>query len=75
MSNALKSIKPTRKVFHARGTAMRAMSCPATSSMTTNCGSLLSGGAGDAGGGGDADQVTRTASAMAAGVRRDGGSA
>ena len=34
------------------------MSCPATSSMTTNWGSFASGGSGDAGGGGDADQVT-----------------
>ena len=35
---------------------MRAISCPATSSMTTNCGSLTAGGSGDLCGGGDADQ-------------------
>ena len=41
MSKALKSIKPARKVFHVNGTAIKAMSCPATSSMTTNWGSFF----------------------------------
>ena len=41
ISKTRKSIKPTRKVFHVSGTAIRAMSCPATSSMTTNCGSFV----------------------------------
>ena len=36
ISKTLKSIKPARKDFHARGTAISAISCPATSSMTTN---------------------------------------
>src|SRR5271170_4104005 len=40
MSKTRKSIKPARKVFQANGTAMSATSCPATSSMTTNCGSF-----------------------------------
>jgi hypothetical protein len=40
MSKARKSIKPARKVFHASGTAMSAIICPATSSMTTICGSF-----------------------------------
>jgi len=41
MSKARKSIKLATKVFHASGTAMSAINCPATSSITTNCGSLL----------------------------------
>lgn len=41
ISKPLKSIKPARKVCHARGTAIREISCPATSSITTNCGSLV----------------------------------
>src|ERR1035441_106097 len=40
ISNTRKSIRPARKVFQASGTAMSVTSCPATSSMTTNCGSF-----------------------------------
>ena len=40
ISKTRKSIRPARNVFQASGTAMRAVSCPATSSITTNCGSL-----------------------------------
>ena len=40
MSKARKIIKAAAKDFHARGTAIRATSWPATSSITTNCGSL-----------------------------------
>ena len=40
ISKTRKSIKPARKVFQASGTAMSVTSCPATSSMTTNCGSF-----------------------------------
>jgi hypothetical protein len=41
MSKARKSIKLVRKVFHASGTPVSAISWPATSSMTTDCGSFL----------------------------------
>ncbi len=40
ISKTRKSIRPARNVFQASGTAMSATSCPATSSMTTNCGSF-----------------------------------
>src|ERR1700730_13237465 len=40
ISNALKSIKPNSRDCHVVGAAIRVMSWPATSSMTTNCGSL-----------------------------------
>jgi hypothetical protein len=40
MSKPRKSIKPTNRDFHATGTEIRVMSWPATSSMTTNPGSL-----------------------------------
>jgi hypothetical protein len=41
MSKARKSIKLIRKVFHAGGTPINAINWPATSSITTDCGSLL----------------------------------
>jgi hypothetical protein len=41
ISKTRKSIRPTRNVFHDRGTAINETSWPATSSMTTNCGSLM----------------------------------
>ena len=40
MSNPRKSIKPSNIDCHETGTAIRAISCPATSSITTNCGSF-----------------------------------
>src|SRR5208282_3977310 len=40
ISKTRKSIRPARKVFQASGTAMSVTNCPATSSMTTNCGSF-----------------------------------
>src|SRR5450631_4418141 len=40
ISNALKSIKPSSRDCHATGAAIRVISWPATSSITTNCGSL-----------------------------------
>ena len=40
ISNPRKSIKPSSRDFHAIGTAIRVMSWPATSSITTNCGSF-----------------------------------
>src|SRR5579872_5266406 len=40
MSKIRKSIKADKKVFHASGTAISDTSCPATSSITTNCGSF-----------------------------------
>src|ERR1700689_4481577 len=40
ISKTRKSIRPARNVFQARGTAMSVTSWPATSSITTNCGSL-----------------------------------
>src|SRR5208282_3196668 len=40
ISKTRKSIRPTRKVFQASGTAMSVTNWPATSSMTTNCGSF-----------------------------------
>ena len=40
ISNPRKSIKPSSRDFHAIGTAISVISCPATSSMTTNCGSF-----------------------------------
>jgi len=41
MSNARKSIKPASNGFHRIGHAINVTSCPATSSMTTCCGSFL----------------------------------
>ena len=40
ISNARKSIKPSSRDCHAIGAAIRVMSWPATSSITTNCGSF-----------------------------------
>jgi len=40
ISKTRKSIKPARKGFQASGAAMSVTNCPATSSMTTNCGSF-----------------------------------
>src|SRR5437899_7680067 len=40
MSNPRKSIKPSKRDFHDIGTAINAISWPATSSMTTHCGSF-----------------------------------
>ena len=40
MSNPRKSIKPARSDFHDKAAPVRAMSWPATSSITTNCGSF-----------------------------------
>ena len=72
ISKALKSIKPARKVFHARGTAIRAISCPATSSMTTNWGSFMAEARATRVAAGMPIRVTRTARAMATGVRSAG---
>lgn len=41
ISKTRKSIRPDRSVFQERGTAIKETSCPATSSMTTNDGSLI----------------------------------
>src|SRR5581483_10256456 len=41
ISNPRKSIKPASRVFHDTGTNRKVIHCPATSSMTTNCGSLV----------------------------------
>src|SRR5581483_211416 len=41
ISNARKSIKPSKTDFHENEAPVRAINCPATSSMTTNCGSLI----------------------------------
>lgn len=75
MSNTLKSIKPARKVFHARGAANKAMSCPATSSITTNCGSLRPEARETCVAAGIPISVTRMASAMTTGSRRFVGNA
>src|ERR1035437_8222020 len=40
ISKTRKSIRPARNVFQPSGTARSVTSCPATSSMTTNCGSF-----------------------------------
>ena len=75
MSNALKSIKPASKVFHVRGTAMSAMSCPATSSMTTNWGSFVPEERQTFVAAGMPISVTSSASPITAGVRWLGGMA
>src|SRR5580658_2429471 len=72
MSNALKSIRLARKVFHARGTAIRAISWPATSSMTTNWGSLTPDARATRVAAGIPTSVTRAAMAITTGVRTDG---
>src|SRR5580693_8371013 len=72
MSNALKSIRLARKVFHASGTAISAISCPATSSMTTNCGSFAADARATRVAAGMPTSATRTARAMATGVRSEG---
>ena len=69
MSKALKSIKPAAKVFHVRGTAIKAISCPATSSMTTNCGSLVPEARATCVAAGMPIRVTKIARAMTTGVR------
>jgi hypothetical protein len=71
ISKALKSIRPARKVFHARGTAIRAIIWPATSSMTTNCGSLMADARATRVAAGIPITVTNAAMAMAIGVRKD----
>jgi len=38
ISKARKSIKPASRLFHESGTAISAVSCPATSSITTKLG-------------------------------------
>ena len=73
ISNALKSIRPARKVFHASGTAISAMSCPATSSITTNCGSFVAEARATRVAAGMPISVTSAARAMATGVRSEGG--
>lgn len=70
MSKARKSIKPVRKVFHARGTAMSAINCPATSSITTICGSLLPKARDTRVAAGIPIAMTNTANPIATGVRR-----
>lgn len=74
ISNARKSIKPARKVFHASGTAMSAINCPATSSITTICGSFLPDACETRVAAGIPTAMTTTAKASAATVRRFGGS-
>ena len=75
ISKARKSTKPARKVFHARGAAIRAMVCPATSSITTNCGSLTPEALATWVAAGIPINVTSRARAIATGVRDVAGSA
>ena len=72
ISKPLKSIKPARKVFHESGTAINAINCPATSSMTTNCGSFRPEDRATCVAAGMPVSVTSTARASATGVRSDG---
>ena len=73
ISKARKNIKPASKLFHESGTAISAMSCPATSSITTNWGSFSPDARATRVAAGMPIDVIRTASAMANGVRRDSG--
>jgi hypothetical protein len=73
ISKALKSIKPARKVFHTRGTAISAISCPATSSITMNFGSLVADARATRVAAGMPIRVTSTAAEMATEVRSEGG--
>lgn len=75
ISKPLKSIKPARKVFHAIGTAMSAMICPATSSITTNCGSFLADARLTRVAAGIPIRMTNIATATASVVRSDGDNA
>jgi hypothetical protein len=74
ISNALKSIRPAGKVFHASGTAISAINCPATSSITTNCGSLVADARATRVAAGIPISVTSTARTIATGVRSEVGS-
>ena len=73
ISKALKSIKPARKVFHASGIAISAISWPATSSMTTICGSLLPNPRATLVAAGMPISVTASATAISTGTRDEGG--
>jgi hypothetical protein len=73
ISKARKSIKPVRKVFHANGTPIRAMSWPATSSMTTDWGSFLPDARDTRVAAGMPMPAAKTASASTVPVRKLGG--
>lgn len=72
MSKTRKSIKPARKVFHASGTAISAINCPATSSITTNWGSLVPDARATRVAAGIPIAVTKAARPSATGARRFG---
>ena len=69
ISKTRKSIRPARNVFHAKGTAMRVTSCPATSSMTTNWGSSTPATRATRVAAGMPMSVTKAAATMVAQVR------
>lgn len=72
ISKIRKSIKPARKVFHVSGTEISAISCPATSSITTNCGSLVPDARATWVDAGMPIRVTRSAAAIPTGIRSVG---
>ena len=73
MSKTRKSIRPTRNVFQASGTAMSATSWPATSSITTNCGSFAPDARSTCVAAGIPIRVTSAAAMIVAQVRASGG--
>jgi hypothetical protein len=75
MSKTRKSIKAARKDFHANGTAINATNCPATSSITTICGSFIPEPRATWVAAGIPISTTSKAKAIAIGVRKDGTSA
>ena len=73
ISNARKSIKPASSGFQRMGQAIRVTSCPATSSMTTCCGSFLPQPRASSVAAGIPMAVTTTISTRMTGTRADGG--